>query len=241
MPFVYPWQYWFIALIGPSKCLKQIFQRKVNRVENPNWPETNQLAIYDRGRGFDRDYREQIQLAVRVGLELGASELQVQRTNRSATLALPPYLDVMVIYNSVWDLWLKFWFLMKRNQKRCFQHSLQRCLYFVLGKKTLDFNWFKTLQLFWKQKWKKSLRWKVGISFLPAFRNFFHPFFFLPKNTKIPPEKPPALSPAVYKWWVELEASFFGSALYAYVARLRRLIYFQRLRGLHKWSWRYVA
>ena len=101
MPFVYPWQYRFIALIGPSKCLKQIFQRKVNRVENPNWPETNQLAIYDRGRGFDRDYREQIQLAVRVGLELGASELQVQRTNRSATLALPPYLDVMVIYNSV--------------------------------------------------------------------------------------------------------------------------------------------
>ena len=100
MPFVYPWQYWFIALIGPSKCLKQIFQRKVNRVKNPNWPESNQLAIYDRGRGFDRDYREQIQLAVRVGLELGASELQVQRTNRSATLALPPYLDVMVIQSN---------------------------------------------------------------------------------------------------------------------------------------------
>ena len=213
---------------------------KANRVKNSNWPEINQLAIHKRGWGFDRDYREQIQLAVRVGFELGASELQVQRSNLSTTL--PPYWDVMVIYYSVWDLWLKFWFLMKRNQKRCFQHSLQRCLYFVLGKKTLDFNWFKTLQLFWKQKWKKSLRWKVGISFVIAFRNFFHPFFFLPKNTKIPPpEKPPALPPAVYKWWVELEASFFGSALYAYVARLRRLICFQRLRGLHKWSWRYVA
>ena len=55
--------------------------------------------IYKRSRGFDRDYREQILLAVRVGLELGAYELQVQRTNRSATL--PLYWDVMVIYNSV--------------------------------------------------------------------------------------------------------------------------------------------
>ena len=34
------------------------------------------------------DYLEQIQLAVRVGLDLGASELQVQRSNGSATL--PP-------------------------------------------------------------------------------------------------------------------------------------------------------
>ena len=38
---------------------------------------------------WTRDYREQIKLAVRVGLELGASELQVQRSTRSAML--PPY------------------------------------------------------------------------------------------------------------------------------------------------------
>ena len=37
-------------------------------------------------RTWTRDYWEQIQLAVRAGLELGASELQVQRSNRSATL-----------------------------------------------------------------------------------------------------------------------------------------------------------
>ena len=73
---------------------------KANRVKNSNWPEINQLAIYKRGRGFDRDYREQIQLAVRVGFELGASELQVQRTNNLST-TLPPYWDVMVIYYSV--------------------------------------------------------------------------------------------------------------------------------------------
>ena len=39
-------------------------------------------------RIWTRDYREQIQLAVRAGLEQGASELQVQRSNQSATL--PP-------------------------------------------------------------------------------------------------------------------------------------------------------
>ena len=33
-----------------------------------------------------RDYQEQIQQAVRARLELGASKLQVQRLNRSATL-----------------------------------------------------------------------------------------------------------------------------------------------------------
>ena len=39
-------------------------------------------------RIYRRDYREQIQLAARAGLEPGASGLQVQRSNRSATL--PP-------------------------------------------------------------------------------------------------------------------------------------------------------
>ena len=36
-------------------------------------------------RIWTRDYLEQNQLAVRVGLDLGASELQVQRSNGSAT------------------------------------------------------------------------------------------------------------------------------------------------------------
>lgn len=32
---------------GPSKCLKQIIDIKLNtRVESPNWPEANQVAIY---------------------------------------------------------------------------------------------------------------------------------------------------------------------------------------------------
>ena len=67
--------------MGPSKCLKQKIQIKHNGVKNPNWPEANQLVIYKHGRGFE-------QLVVRAGLELGASELQVQRSNHSATL--PP-------------------------------------------------------------------------------------------------------------------------------------------------------
>ena len=43
------------AIVGPRKCLKQIIQITLNKVKNPNWPETNQLAIYKRGRsGFER-------------------------------------------------------------------------------------------------------------------------------------------------------------------------------------------
>ena len=61
-------------------------------VKNPNWQEANQLAIYNYAWSsiWTRDYREQIQLAVRAGLELGASELQVPRalTARSRCLLL---------------------------------------------------------------------------------------------------------------------------------------------------------
>ena len=58
-----------------------IIQIKHNRVKNPNWPEANQLAIYKRGRGSELETTmKQNQLAVRAGLELGASGLQVQRS-----------------------------------------------------------------------------------------------------------------------------------------------------------------
>ena len=186
--FVYPRQYWFIALIGPSKCLKQIFQMKVNRVKNPNWPETNQLAIYDRGRGFDRDYREQIQLAVRVGLELGASELQVQRTNRSATLALPPYLDVMVIYNSVWDLWLKFWFLMKRIKNGAFSTAFKDAFILSLGRKL----WTSIDLRLCSYSENKNGRSRFGeklesVSFLPSEIFSIYSFFFQ-KILRSPPK-----------------------------------------------------
>ena len=61
-------------------------QMEGNIVKNPNWFEANQLAILQMwSRVWTRDYREQIQLA---RLELGASELQFQRFNRSATLLL---------------------------------------------------------------------------------------------------------------------------------------------------------
>ena len=45
---------------------------------NSNWTWQDYWAL---------DYREQIQLAVRAGLELRASELQVQRSNHSAILS----------------------------------------------------------------------------------------------------------------------------------------------------------
>ena len=54
-----------------------IHQMEHNMFTDSNWPEANQLAIYKRGRQRigTRDYPEQIQLPVRVGLELGAFEL----------------------------------------------------------------------------------------------------------------------------------------------------------------------
>ena len=51
-------------------------------VKNSNWQEANQLSW---PRIWTRDYREQIQLAVSGGLQLRASELEVQHSNRSAT------------------------------------------------------------------------------------------------------------------------------------------------------------
>ena len=56
-------------LVGPSKCLKQIIQLKSQMAEGKPagylqaWP-----------RIWTRDYREQIQVVVRAGLEQGASE-----------------------------------------------------------------------------------------------------------------------------------------------------------------------
>ena len=45
----------FIAqlLEGPSKQLKRVFQIEHNIVKNPNLPESNQLAIYNRGRELE--------------------------------------------------------------------------------------------------------------------------------------------------------------------------------------------
>ena len=81
------------------KCLKQIILIKHNRVKNPNWPEANQLAFYKRGWGVvlgttmnKSSWRSW------VGIELRAFKLQVQRSNRSATL--PPR-----ICSTHWDLY----------------------------------------------------------------------------------------------------------------------------------------
>ena len=77
-------------LVGPRKYLKQIIKIELKRVKYPNWPEANQLAtVYRHGRGFElgntvnkSSYRTER------GLNSGASELQVRRSNHSSTL--PP-------------------------------------------------------------------------------------------------------------------------------------------------------
>ena len=69
-------------LVGPSKFLKQIIQIELNRVKYPSWPKANQSAINKRGREFELGTTLN---KSRAGLELGASELQVRRSNNSAT------------------------------------------------------------------------------------------------------------------------------------------------------------
>ena len=84
-------------LVGPRKCLKEIIQIELNGVKNPNWPEANQLAIYKCGEDLNlglptpRTYSASGQ----GGLELGTSELQDQRSNRSATLPSKYYLTLL--------------------------------------------------------------------------------------------------------------------------------------------------
>ena len=50
---------------------KQIFENKYNKVKNPIQLKANQLDIYKQDQGV-----EQIELAVRVGIELRAARLQ---------------------------------------------------------------------------------------------------------------------------------------------------------------------
>ena len=58
-------------------------------VENPNWQEADQLAIYKRGRGVELGATEkQLLLAVRAGLEPGTSAFQVPNPLDHAVMLL---------------------------------------------------------------------------------------------------------------------------------------------------------
>ena len=72
-------------LVWASKQLKQIFQIDRNIVNNPNWQEANQLAIYKRDRGFEIGATEkQIQVVVREGLEPETAGLRVRHATLEA-------------------------------------------------------------------------------------------------------------------------------------------------------------
>ena len=88
-----------LVLVGPSKQQKQIFQIKHNIAKNPNWPETDQLAIYKRGRRFERGVTvKQIQVVVRAGLEPATAGLRVRHAGHSVTL--PCQLCFLVVFGS---------------------------------------------------------------------------------------------------------------------------------------------
>ena len=78
-----------LTLVASNKQMPVTNNLNHTARKNPKWSEANQLAIYKPGRRFELGTTEQIQQAVTAELELGASELQVQHSNRSATLHLP--------------------------------------------------------------------------------------------------------------------------------------------------------
>ena len=58
-------------------------------VKNPNWQETDQLAIYKRGRGVELgSTKKQLQLSGQSGTRTRDLRIQDRRPNHSATL--PP-------------------------------------------------------------------------------------------------------------------------------------------------------
>ena len=68
------------VLVGSSKKLKRIIQTEHNIVKNPNWPEADQLAIYNRGLGLELGATEnQIQVMVRARLEPGTADTLTTR------------------------------------------------------------------------------------------------------------------------------------------------------------------
>ena len=52
----------------------------------PTGSRRTSWLFHKRAKDWTRNCREQIQLIVKAGLELGASEFQVPRSNRSASL-----------------------------------------------------------------------------------------------------------------------------------------------------------
>ena len=72
--------------------MEQTMPNEHNKVKNPNWPEAILQAWL---KIWTQDYHEQIQLAVRVGLELVASGFQVQ-IKSSALTAQPRCLHNVV-------------------------------------------------------------------------------------------------------------------------------------------------
>ena len=110
----WPWAI-FIALrlAGPSKWLKQIIQIKHNMVKNPIWSEVNQLAIYKCSRIWTGDYREQIQLAVRAGLNSGPPDC-----TSSALITRPRCLWPKTTNSSSLQ-WTQTWTLQTLHLKDC--------------------------------------------------------------------------------------------------------------------------
>ena len=97
----------FIAhrLAGPRKQLKQIIQIENNIVKNPNWQETNQLAICKRSQGFELGVTVK-QMCSERDIKQGTAGLRVQRLPLGH--AASPFLNHEVFFRE--NTSLKFYF-----------------------------------------------------------------------------------------------------------------------------------
>ena len=95
--------------------MKQIIKMEHNKVKNPSCYKANQLAILKAWpRIWARHHQKQIQLtAVRAGLELSASQLQVQHPNCLAMLAplTKSISTIRIMIKLQHHLWQTLWHL----------------------------------------------------------------------------------------------------------------------------------
>ena len=111
-----------IMLMWPSKYLKKLFKSNILGLRIPAGRKQTGWLFSRGAKIWTRDYRQQMQEAVRTGLELGASELQVQRSNCSATR--PP------VFNHLREVLRTPWNSLKRFQISSRENSLS-CIFII--------------------------------------------------------------------------------------------------------------
>ena len=90
-------------LVGRADTWNKQFKLNLRGLKVPTGRRQTTLVLQAWLRIWTRDYRKQIELAVRAALELGATDLQVQCSHHSATL--PPWNCMRVFMFDCCSVW----------------------------------------------------------------------------------------------------------------------------------------